>query len=201
MSTEHTPSQTGHPSRRNAAIGVGAGLLAGGAIGLLAVAPSLTSAASDDAVDSTSIVVAQDDTAPGTRLREALQDLVDDGTITAAQADAVAEHLIENRPERPGRGEHGRPGRLGGPGHDGEVVAELLGIDTETLRAELRAGNTIADIADANGVDPQTVIDALVDEVAEHLDLAVDNGRLTEDEAADKLADVTERITARVNGG
>ena len=33
-----------------------------------------------------------------------------------------------------------------------------------------------------------------------HLDLAVENGRLTEDEAAERLGEVTERITARVNG-
>ena len=62
---------------------------------------------------------------PGARIRELLQDLVDDGTITAAQADAVAEHLAANRPERggPGRGHH--------PGFDGEVLAGLLGIDVD----------------------------------------------------------------------
>lgn len=213
MSTEHTPSEAGPRTgpatrgRRNTVVGVGAGLLAGGAIGLMAVAPSFTSAASDDVADSPSVVVEQDadttvteDEGAADRLRELLQALVDDGTITATQADAVADHLIEHRPERGERGEHGRHGRLGGPGRDGEVVAGLLGIDTETLRDELMAGSSIADIAEANGVDVQTVIDALVDEAAGHLDLAVEDGRLTEDEAADKLAEVTERITARVNG-
>ncbi len=213
MSSDQTPTPTStRPStaRRNAVIGVGAGLLAGGAIGLMALTPSFTSAATGGSTD-TGLVVQQDadtDTSsddmpdgvePGQRVRELLQDLVDDGTITSDQADAVATHLAEHRPEH-APGDRGGRGHRGGPGRDGEVVAGLLGIDAETLREELVAGNSIADIAEANGVDVQTVIDALVDEAAGHLDLAVEDGRLTDDEAAEKLADVTERITARVNG-
>ncbi len=176
----------------------------------MAGVPGLTSAASDTSSETTAdvaaIVVEQDGSTtpfdgearpePGERLRETLQALVDDGTLTAAQADAVTEHLVENRPEREGR--HHRRGRR--PGADGEVVAEIIGIDVDTLREELRSGSSLADIATANGVDPQTVIDALVDAAEEHLDLAVQNGRLTEEEAADKAEQIEERVTARVNG-
>ena len=184
--------------KRAVALGVTAGVLGGGAIGLLLTVPSLTSAASAD--DPTPVIALQDDGAgdapterpePGAELRELLQDLVDEGTITAGQADAVTDHLVENRPER----RHHRRG----PGRDGEVVAGLLGIDVETLRDELRSGNSLADIAAANDVDIQTVVDALVDEAAEHLELAVENGRLTDDEAADRLARIGERIEDRVN--
>jgi hypothetical protein len=196
--------------KRTTAIGVTAGLLGGGAIGLLMTVPSLTSAASDGGSVADPVVALQDDGAtdtstdapeerpePGVRLREVLQPLVDDATITAAQADAVAEHLVEQRPERGERGHHRRNHR--GPGRDGEVVADLLGIDTETLRSELQAGNSIADIAAANGVDVQTVVDALVDAAEEHLDLAVENGRFTADEAAERLAEIGEKIEERVN--
>jgi polyhydroxyalkanoate synthesis regulator phasin len=208
-------------SKRSTIIGATAGLLGGAGVGLLFAVPSLTSAASDDsstAVDATA-VVQQDDTStetetdteidadvtevePGVRLRETLQALVDDGTITAEQADAVTAHLVANRPEgRPGHGGfgHGGFGRRGHGGFDGEVVSGLLGIDAETLRTELQAGKSIADIATEQGVDVQTVIDALVAEAQEHIDLMVENGRLTDEEAATKLADVTERITERVN--
>jgi polyhydroxyalkanoate synthesis regulator phasin len=219
-------------TRRNAAIGLTAGLLGGGAIGLLMTVPSLTSAASDDGDPATAAaaVALQDDGTvddgtvddgtvddgtvdappladrpePGVALREVLQGLVDDGTLTSDQADAVADYLVANRPEFDGphgprdRGP-GHPG-MGGPGADGEVIAGLLGIDVETLRTELRAGTSIADLAEANGVDEQSVIDALVDEAESHLELAVENGRLTEDEAAQRLDQLTERITARVNG-
>jgi hypothetical protein len=199
-------------TRRNAVLGVAGGLLAGGTIGLLVAAPTFTSAApalgvSDNVEQDVEgdeqgdVPAAEPDEdaagVPGTRLRDALQPLVDDGTITSEQADAVAEHLAT---EVPGGGE-----RRGGwgrrhPGFDGEVVAEAIGIDVAELREQLRAGSSIADIATANGVAPQAVIDQLVAEVDRHLDLAVEGGRLTEAEAAEKLAAAEERITARVNG-
>ena len=175
-------------SRRLLAAGVGAGLLAGGAIGVAAGVPNLTSAATpavvDEPVEQTDDTGTDDDTstdewevgrqATGERLRERLQALVDDGTIDGSQADAVSEYLADEWNER--------PGRRGGPGHRArpllesvDTAVEILGIDAETLREELRSGNSLADIAEANGVDPQTLIDALV-------------------------ADHEERVTARVNG-
>ena len=193
-------------------------MIGGGLVGLAMTVPSFTNAASDDTADivvaalqdsdtTDDTIAATDETGEsvrpeaGTQLREMLQALVDDGTITDAQADAVTEHLVENRPERGDRGDRGdRGGRRAHPGADGEVVAELIGIDAAELRAALRDGSTIAELADANDVDPQTVIDALVAEAQGHLDLAVENGRLTEDEAAAKSEQLTERITARVNG-
>jgi hypothetical protein len=214
-------------SRRTTAIGLTAGLLGGGAVGLVLGVPGLTSASdpvpavveqTDDTTDTTTDDTTTDDTTTddtttddttddtdrpdrAARLREALQELVDAGTITAAQADAVASHLDEQLPERGGRGGPGGPGGFGHhgrPGFDGEVLAELLGIDVAELREQLRGGASIADIAEANGVDLQTVIDALVAEASEHLDLAVESGRLTQEEADEKLADVTERITEMV---
>lgn len=211
-SSNTSPSSGGSRRRRGTILGVSAGVLGGGLVGLAMTVPTFTDAASEDSTDTTVVATLQDtgtddtstDTStdetsrpePGVRLRESLQTLVDDGTITADQADAVAEHLAAQLPER---GEH-RGGRGGHPGMDGEVVAGLLGIDADELRSSLRDGQSIADLAEANGVDVQTVIDALVAEAQGHLDLAVENGRLTEDEAAEKLVDLTERVTARVNG-
>jgi hypothetical protein len=190
--------------KRTTTLGVAAGMLAGGAIGLVATSPSWTSASSEDA--GAAVAALQEDTTedavttderpePGERLRETLQPLVDDGTIDAAQADAVTEHLVENRPER-----NGRPGRRGldGHGRNNAVVADLLGIDRETLRAELQAGQSIADIAEANGIDVQTVVDALIADAQSHIDLAIAHG-LDEERAAERLERVTERIEDGVN--
>lgn len=201
------------PRSRSTIFGVTAGVIAGGAIGLVAAVPSLTSATSDDSVDD--VVALQDDTEtdttdtdndttearpePGERLREVLQPLVDDGTIDASQADAVADHLAESRPERGERGDRaghrgGREGRHG----NGAAVAELLGIDQETLRAELEAGKSIADIAEANDVDVQGVIDALIADAESHIEMATEHG-LDEERAAARLESITERITEAVN--
>ena len=218
-------------NRRNTAIGVTTGLLGGGAIGLLVAMPSFSNAAlqatTPTTPPTTEIVVTDDQTTDDTttddtttevqadtpdspssaadrearateRIRTELQDLVDEGTITAAQADAVSADLASSLP---GRGHGGPGGHHRHPGFDGEVLAGLLGIDVETLRSELRSGDTIAEIAAEQGVDVQTVIDSLVAEANEHLDLSVENGRLTQDEADAKLAEVTERITDFVNNG
>jgi hypothetical protein len=216
-------------NRRTTAFGVTAGLLGGGAIGLLVAMPSFGNAAAqeaqdttpppttavvvnaDPATDETSADVADGPDAPSTeadrraraqeRIRTELQNVVDDGTITAAQADAVAADLSTTFPGRGPGGPGGPGGHHRGAGFDGEVLADLLGIDVDALRADLRQGTTVAEIAAEQGVDVQTVIDSLVAEAESHLDVSVENGRLTQEEADTKLADVTERITDFVNNG
>jgi len=215
--------------KRNTAIGLTAGLLGGGAIGLMLGVPGMTSAAgpspaavvaqedtpTDDTTtdDTTTDDTTTDDTTtgetndevdgrpePGVRLREQLQELVDNGTLTSEQADTVATFLVENRPDR------GFPGFPGGHrrGHGGfgierGVIAELLGLEPDELGDLIRDGQSLADVATAQGVDVQTVIDTLVNAAKERLDEGVTNGRLTQEEADEKLAEITERITERVN--
>ncbi len=53
------------------------------------------------------------------------------------------------------------------------AAAEAIGIDVEDLQAELEAGATIAEVAEANGVATQDVIDAMVANAAERLDAKV----------------------------
>lgn len=80
----------------------------------------------------------------------------------------------------------------------GEVVAHALGLDAEPLRESVRSGSSLADIAADQGLDVQVVIDAPVDHAADHLERAAGNGRLTDDEVAERLDDITGRIEERV---
>jgi polyhydroxyalkanoate synthesis regulator phasin len=222
MTNEDTLHPTPDPAapsgrRRGIAVGLAGGLLAGTAAGLVFGVPGLTSASSTDvAVSQAALVQQTDDTdtttedAPGemgTHLRESLEELVDAGTITAEQADAVAAHLVENRPERGESGErHGPGGHRGGAGMFGrgvasEALTDLLGIDGEELRTQLRAGATLAEIAADQGVAVQDVVDELVAEVTERVDNAVENGRIDQAEADEKLAEAEAKITDMVNNG
>ena len=81
------------------------------------------------------------------------------------------------------------------------AAADAIGISEDDLRTALEGGQSIAQVAAANDVDAQTVIDAMVAEANAHLDAAVADGELTEVEAAQRQADLVERITAMVNGG
>ena len=89
-----------------------------------------------------------------------------------------------------------------GPGWPGpRHRRHALGITADELRTALEGGQTIAEVAAEKGVDVQTVIDAMVAEAKTHLDEEVAAGEHTQEEADQKLADVTERITDSVNNG
>jgi len=214
--TSNPPGRSG--LNRAVAAGLTLGVIGGTAAGIVFGVPGLTSAASSDtALQPTAIVQQVDDTDPlapadgpaeaGGRVRESLQSLVDDGTITAEQADAVTARLVENRPERGDRGGHGEgQGEGGGSGMFGrgvasEALTDLLGLDAQELRQQLRDGATLSEIAIAQGVDPQAVIDELVAESTERVDNAVENGRIDQAEADQKLADAEAKITDMVNNG
>lgn len=82
-----------------------------------------------------------------------------------------------------------------------DAAATALGLTADELRTELQAGSTIADVAAAEGVDVQTVIDAMVAEATTRLDEKVAAGDLTQAEADTEAADATTRITESVNNG
>jgi polyhydroxyalkanoate synthesis regulator phasin len=125
--------------------------------------------------------------APGEIVDEALAGLVDDGTLTQDQADAVKDALERAFDEAM-------------PDGPLEVAAETIGIDVETLIEGLRDGDTIADIAEANGSSADAVIDALVAQQRERLDQAVEDGHLRQEQADEIAAGLRERTEALVNG-
>lgn len=170
-------------------VGLAATLVAGGAGALALVGPGV-SFAQETTQEAPAADVSPE---PGARLAEALQPLLDDGTLTQDQVDAVVDTLRDAMP----RGGHG-PGMRGGPGLD--AAAEVLGTTVDDLRSALRDGQSLADVAAANGVDVQAVVDALVAEAQAHLGEKVAEGDLTQEEADARLAEITERITAMVNG-
>jgi hypothetical protein len=138
-------------------------------------------------------VLADTDPAAATeRIREALIGLVEDGSITDEQADEVAATLSE-------AGLGGRHGHGGGrPALD--TAADALGMTEDELREALQAEDTsLADVAEAQGVAVDTLIQALVDAQEERIAGAVEDGRLTQEEADERLADLEDRVTELVN--
>jgi len=135
---------------------------------------------------------------------EQLAQAVADGRLTQAQADErkaglraeITEHV--DRVGGLGRG-HGFGGGRGGGGIDLSVAAEALGLTAEELATELRSGKSLADVADAEGVEKATLIDKLVAAVEERLAQDVEAGRLTQAQADDIKADLRTRITEKVD--
>jgi len=96
-----------------------------------------------------------------------------------------------------GRGSNQRRGDRPGGIIDRDELAELLGVTQDELRTSLKDGDSIADVATAQGVDVDVVIDSLVEDaqarITEHRDRI--NERLDERSGA-----VEERITDIVTG-
>jgi hypothetical protein len=125
------------------------------------------------------------------RIRDALSGLVDDGSLTEEQADEVATTLGEA-----GIGGHGghHGGRLGL-----ETAATALDMTEEELRTALEVdGTSLAEVAEDEGVDVDTLVEALVQAEQDRIAQAVEDGRLTQEEADERLADLEARVTERV---
>ena len=99
-----------------------------------------------------------------------------------------------------GRGGFGFGGAGLGRGANLDSISSVLGITTDELTTELKAGKSIATIAQDKGVDVQKVIDAATAKVKERLDAQVTDKKLTQDEADKRLVEATAQITKFVNG-
>ena len=107
-------------------------------------------------------------------------------------------------PEASGGGGRGRGfgmgGGWGGPGNSlAAVAAEVLGLEPADLAAALAEGQTIADIAQAQGVALDTIVNAAIAPRAEFLSQAVAAGRLTQALADARLATMKANLTAQLS--
>lgn len=186
-----------------------AGLGAGVALGL----PGVSNAATVAQADGTSSTTADASAAPSDAsarpdrqqiVSDALAKLVEAGTITQAQSDAVAQALTDAMPARgPGGDANGdggmhRGGMRGGGNLD--TVATALGMTADELRTELQSGKTIADVAAEKGVAVETITAAVKAELQTHLAEEVASGEHTQAEADQILADADARIAAMIDG-
>ena len=77
-------------------------------------------------------------------------------------------------------------------------IAEALDITPQELSEQRQAGSTLADIA---GDQVDEVVDALVANAEARIAAKVEAGRITQEQADERLAGLEERITERVETG
>ncbi len=132
--------------------------------------------------------------------------------LSSLLAVGIAGAALAQDPPAPGNGqapaaeEGGRQGNNGGPRHRAgkgllKNVAETIGIEVRALAEELKAGKTIAEVATANSVDPQLVIDNAIAAANARIDAAVEAGKIPAEKAAEMKTRVAEKITKVVNEG
>ena len=104
------------------------------------------------------------------------------GTVTTTFANS--QHVVTEL--------RGGPGGRGGIGHGASLatIADALNMTEADLQSALQAGKTVADLATEKGVALQTIVDALLAEQKTLLAQAVTDGRLTQEQADAKLAEL-----------
>jgi lipoate-protein ligase A len=131
---------------------------------------------------------------------------VADGKLTQAQADEVKAELVDKATKMV-NGELGL--KVGGKGMMGgkhlfmgqyDELARLLGLTADELTEALKSGKSLAAIAGEKGVDVQKVIDLQVSAMSAELDARVADGKLTQAQADEAKANLTDKITKMVNG-
>lgn len=110
-------------------------------------------------------------------------------SVSGASAQTAGEVTPEATPSTFNHG-------FNGVGHDEMLasVAEKLGIDVDTLNTELESGKTLEDLAKEYNVDVQTLYDAQLGVMTEHMDAQVAAGHMTQEEADEHLAWMSENM-------
>jgi len=89
--------------------------------------------------------------------------------------------------------------KLGDRASDLSIAAGVIQISEADLVAALKSGQSLAQVASSKNVDPQKVIDALVDDAKSEIAAALAANKITQAQADQLNANVVQRITNRVN--
>jgi hypothetical protein len=147
-----------------------AALAGGGVAGALLGAPT-TSSAQEDPTTTT---------------------VEEDAATTADEGSSASDETEKDCPRGPGFRHPIRGEAL-------DAASDALGLTNQELRTALQEdGATIATVAEAEGVELQTVIDAMVAAATERINQAVANGRLDQAEADELIAELPERMAELV---
>lgn len=167
----------------------------GGAFALVAVNPFETAGAQRSDDEAT-------EHRPGRQgdLGEALDRLVEDGTLTEEQASAVRDVVCDARAERRERSSteqrgSGRPRsiRKAFDQTAGEMAA-VLGMSPEELSQARRDGKSLGELADENDVDRSQLAQVLVNGATARIDEALADERIDEEKAEAFKSDLDERV-------
>ncbi len=124
-------------------------------------------------------------------------------STSSGAGDTQARHAAP--PDAPGYGGPGpdgfRGGHRGGPLMLGlDSAADYLGLSPAQLRQRLAKGNSLADVAKAQGKTVDGLEQALLDAARTRLDKAVGDGRLTSAQRDQLLKDVQQHVADLVQG-
>ncbi|WP_419878314.1 hypothetical protein [Brevibacillus centrosporus] len=129
------------------------------------------------------------------------KEAVSAGKMTQEQVDSMKENASERIKEQIERTTQAR----GGMGfvvnlHSNAELASLLKLDADKLQEQLKSGKTLADVASAQGVAKEEVVALLTKQQKDQLAAEVASGKLSQEEADKRGADLEARVKSMVEG-
>lgn len=91
-------------------------------------------------------------------------------------------------------------GDMKGFKEDRQALLDLLKIDAETFRSEIKAGKTMVEIAKEHGVSEKKLSKFMTDRMTKHIEEGVKAGRLTTEQADKMKKEMPQRISDIING-
>jgi len=202
---------------------VAAAAIAGGGAAIAATHDSAPTAASTSIVSDAAGQLGISASSLTSALQKAEEDQIDSqvtaGKLTTAQGAAIKAKIAAGTVPLVGvaggfgdggRGfGHGGPGGPGGrgpggpgPGGPGDLTAAAtyLGVTASVLQTDLQGGQTLAQVATAQGKTVDGLVSALVAAEKTHLDADVTAGKITAAQETTIESTLTQRITDAVNG-
>ena len=123
------------------------------------------------------------------------------GRLTEEQAQAMKQRLEADDFPLFGGPAFGHRGFGGHHGfRDLDAAATYLGVDEDALRERLRDGETLAEVAKAEGKSVDGLVTAIVAATTKRLDEAVAAGRITKAQRDEIVSNLKQRTTEIVNG-
>jgi len=120
--------------------------------------------------------------------RQAMIDqLVADGVLTQDQVDTAGEVRAAMQEQREAK----KAEKLA-------AISDAIGVSVEDLQAAKEAGTPLAELA---GDQLPALVDLMVDKATARIEQGVADGKLTQEQADEKLAGLEERITTRLEDG
>jgi argininosuccinate lyase len=145
---------------------------------------------------SVGVASAHDGAGKGAVKGTALAELVQAGTITQAQADAITKKFDDLKTTMDANKAANKAARDAHHAAEEALVASTLGIDAATIKTRLAAGETLGAIA---GTKKAALITALVAFETKEIDARVTAGTLTAAQATTLKANLTAHVTAKVD--
>ncbi|WNC15347.1 hypothetical protein [Brevibacillus brevis] len=129
-----------------------------------------------------------------------LAEAVKAGKLTQEQADKMSENAADRVKEKVESTHQGKDKGFGGGfgAEKNEELLSLLKLDADGLKEQLKAGKTLAQVAEAQGVAEDDVIDLLVKQQADKLAEAVKAGKLTQEQADKMSENAADRVKKQV---